>query len=249
MGKLFELLAVEPDLRGASEKIVSETINTFSKKPNHFEHRLKTYQPKDEDGDVFAPEKQEMVTTVLNKLNHAQSVISKYIDAIAQKETTNTKASAYLEVNGQKLLDFPLPATLLLALEGKLKQLREIYNTLPTLDPSESWRWDDQTKTYEAEQKETYKTKKIMKNHVLSPSTEKFPANVQVYHEDVRIGTWLNKRWSGCITPAEKSAVLERLDILSQAVKKARQRANDKEIEKINISKNLFDFIHKPLKK
>lgn len=37
MGKLHELLAVEPDLKGAAEKIIAETINTFTKKPNHFE--------------------------------------------------------------------------------------------------------------------------------------------------------------------------------------------------------------------
>ena len=32
MGKLHELLAVEPDLKGAAEKILAETVNTFTKK-------------------------------------------------------------------------------------------------------------------------------------------------------------------------------------------------------------------------
>ena len=47
MGKLHELLAVEPDLKGASEKIIGETINTFTKKQHHFIGRHKSYQPKD----------------------------------------------------------------------------------------------------------------------------------------------------------------------------------------------------------
>ena len=247
--KLHSLLACEPDLRGAGEKIIKETINTFTKKPNHFEARYKSYRPVDEDGDTFASEKQEMVTTVPQKLDHTQNVVSRYLDAVAQKELTNTNASAILEVDGVALLDKPLPATLLLALEGKLKQLREVYNAVPTLDPAETWKWDEQTKTYEANPKETYKTQKAFRNHVKAPATEKHAAKVETYTIDERVGEKKKKRWSGAITPAEKAAVLERIDMLMQAVKKARQRANDAEVKHIELGNVLFDFINKPLKR
>lgn len=249
MGKLHELLAVEPDLKGAAEKIIAETINTFTKKPNHFEARHKNYRPKDEDGDTFAPERQEMVTTVPKKLDHTQDVVVRYLDAVAQKEVTNTEASAVLEVDGTPLIDTPLPATLLLALEGRLKQLREVYNAIPTLDPSETWKWDEQTKTYEAESKDSYKTKKVYRNHVKAPATDKHPAQVETYTEDERIGTWTTKRWSGCVTPAEKAAVLGRIDKLTRAVKQARQRANDAEAKKVELGNVLFNFINEPLKR
>ena len=206
-GKLHELLAVEGDLRGAAEKIIKETVNTFTKKEHHFIGRVKSYQPKDEDGDTFASENQEMVTTVSKKLEHTQDVVAKYLDAVAQKELTNTSATAILEVDGQKLVEAPLPATLLLALEGKLKQLREVYNAMPTLDPSETWHWDHATKTYEADPKQTYKSKKVYRNHILSPATDKHPAQVQPFTEEERIGVWNEKKWSGMITPAEKSEV------------------------------------------
>jgi transcription termination factor NusB len=249
MGKLHELLAVEPDLKGAAEKIIAETINTFTKKANHFEARHKNYRPKDEDGENFAPETQEMVTTVPQKLEHTKEIVSNYLDAVSQKELTNTEASAILEIDGIPLLNRPLPATLLLGLEGRLKQLREVYNSLPTLDPAENWKWDDQTKTYEAEPKETYKTKKVFRNHVKAPATDKHAAQVETYTEDERIGTWNTKRWSGCLTPAEKSAVLARVDKLTQAVKKARQRANDNEVKDIKLGSLLFDFINVPIKR
>jgi hypothetical protein len=249
MAKLHELLACEPDLKGACEKIIAETVNTFIKKQNHFEARVKSYQTKDEEGDTFATERQEMVTTVSKKLSHTQEVVSKYLDAVAQKEITNTGASAVLEIDGKPLIDTPIPATLLLSLEGRLKQLREVYNTIPTLDPSENWNWDEHTKTYGADPKETYKTKKVFRNHVLAEATDKHPAQVQVYNEDLRTGTWTTKRWSGMVTPAEKAAVLARLDKLSQAVKRARQRANDAEVQSAQIGNVLFNYINEPLKR
>jgi len=249
MGKMHELLAVEPDLKGAAEKIIAETINTFTKKHNHFEGRYKSYEPLDEDGERFQAEESKLVTTVSKKLEHTQEVVSKYLDAVAQKELTNTESSAILEVDGVNVIDVPLPATLLLALEGRLKQLREVYNAIPTLDPSESWKFDDQTATYEATPKETYKTRKSFRNHVLAEATDKHAAQVQTYSVDERQGTWLTKRWSGMVTPAEKAALLARLDKLAQAVKKARQRANNSDVKQINVGDALFNFINEPLRK
>ena len=249
MGKLHELLAVESDLKGAAEKIIAETVNTFTKKEHHFLERFKSYQAKDEDGETFAPEKQEMVATVPKKLEHTQEVVVKYIDAMAQKEVTNTVASAILEVDGEPLVSEPIPATLLLALEGKLKQLREVYNAIPTLDPSETWHLDDKTELYEAEPKQTYKTKKVMKNHVKAAATDKHPAQVEVYTEDVQVGFWTTRKWSGALTPSEKADLLERVDNLIQAVKRARQRANDCEAAKTWVGGALFAYIHEPLKR
>jgi transcription termination factor NusB len=249
MSKLHELLAVEPDLKGSAEKIIKETVNTFTKKEHHFIGRHKSYKPIDEEGDTFAPETQEMVTTVLKKLEHTQEVVGKYLDAMAQKELTNTTASAILEVDGQVLFDAPLPATLLLAIEGRLKQLREAYNAIPTLDPSETWKWDTATGTYEASSKETYKTKKVYRNHVVAAATDKHPSQVQVFTEDERIGAWTEKKWSGMITPAEKALILGRIDTLAQAVKRARKRANDAEVKIISIGDALLNFINAPLKK
>ena len=51
MGKLHALLAVEPDKKGAAEKILAETINTFNKKQDHFTGQLRQYAPVN-DGDI-----------------------------------------------------------------------------------------------------------------------------------------------------------------------------------------------------
>lgn len=249
MGKLHELLAVEPDLKGAAEKILAETINTFSKKSGHFQAQTRRYQPFEDGGENFPDENQEMVTTVPKKLEWTQKVVAKYLDAVAQKEVSNTTASAVVEIDGKPLIETPLPATLLLALEGRLKQLREVYNAIPTLDPGEQWAWDDKTRTYEAPPSKSFRTKKVMKNHVKAPATDKHPAQVEVYTEDVQVGSWTARKWSGALTPSEKADLLERVDDLIQAVKRARQRANDCEAAKVGIADALFRYIHEPLKR
>ena len=249
MGKLHELLAVEPDLKGAAEKILAETANTFSKKSGHFHAQLRRYQPFDEGGESLPDENQEMVTTVQKKLEWTQKVVSKYLDAVAAKEISNTTASAVIEIGGKPLIDAPLPATLLLALEGRLKQVREAYNTIPTLDPGKQWNWDDKTRTYEAATEKSFRTKKVMKNHVKAEATDKHPAQVEVYTEDVQVGSWTTRQWSGALTPSEKSDLLERVDDLIQAVKRARQRANDCEAAKVGIADTLFKYINEPLKR
>ena len=244
MGKLHELLAVEPDLKGAAEKILVETVNTFTKKEGHFKAQVRSYEPLDDEGLKLPEEKTEMVSTVKDKLQWTWTNFGKYIDAVAQKETTNTKASAYIEIDGVKVLEDPLPATLLLALEGRLRQVRSAYAAIPTLDPADHWEWDSQYKAYVTDAKESFKTKKVRKNHVLAEATDKHPAQVEVYTEDVIVGRWTTRKWSSMLTPAEKSDLMTRVDVLIRAVKQARQRANSCDVEKVSVSKKLFDFIH-----
>lgn len=250
MGKLHELLAVEPDLKGAAEKILAETVNTFTKKEGHFKSQVRVYEPTDDEGQKLPDERTEMVTTVMDKLAWTWKKVGKYLDAVAQKETANTQASAVVELNGEKLFGGkPLPATLLLALEGRLRQIREAYNAIPTLEPGERWIWDAQTRSYAADPKESFKTKKVRKNHVKAEATDKHPAQVEVYHEDVIVGIWTTKKWSGALTPAEKADVLERVDELVRAVKQARQRANSHEVEPVSLAKEMYEYIHAPIKK
>jgi hypothetical protein len=249
MAKLHELLAVEPDLKGASEKILNETVTTFSKKEGHFKAQVRKYEPVDDEGIRLPDERTEMVTTVADKLEWTWEKFGKYLDAVAQKESTNVEASATVEIDGKPLIDRPLPATLLLALESRLRQLRDVYNAIPTLEPGEKWEWDSQTRSYATDGKTTFRTQKVRKNHVLAQATEKHPAQVDVYTEDVVIGRWNTKKWSGALTPAEKADLLDRVDAVTQAIKRARQRANMANVNKVEISKTLYRYIHEPIKR
>ena len=61
-------------------------------------------------------------------------------------------------------------------------------------------------------------------------ATEKHPAQVEVYYEDVVVGHWRTVKFSGALPASRVKELLERVDKLQQAVKFAREEANDSEV-------------------
>lgn len=242
-GKLHELLAVEPDLRGAAEKILNEHAATFTKKHGLFLGQVRTYQPADDQGEELPEEIQHLNTTVEEEMEYVRKIVARYWDAVAQKETANTEAKADIVVEDEIFLK-NVPATLLLALEGKLKQLRECYQQLPTLPPTDDWKFDTDVGHFKTRPITTKRTKKIMKNHVLANATDKHPAQVQVYTEDETVGHWQTVKHCGMLPPIRKAAILERIDNLQRAVKQARRRANSCEVKPVEVADKLFSYIH-----
>ena len=248
MGKLHEILAVEGDLKGKADKILEETKTTFSKKQEHFVDIRKVYHPDDEKEAelVQADESKPMVETVMGKLEYTAKAVADYLDVVYQKENANTEARADLVLEDGNLLAGNVPATVLLGLESKLKNIREVYDAIPTLMPGDDWNKDAHSGHYKAEEKRM-KTKKVFKNYVKAAATDKHPAQVDVYAEDDRIGIITTTKVSSALSPLEKSKLLERVDSLSRAVKQARQRANNTEVSPVKIGKKLFDYVNSGL--
>lgn len=247
--KLHELLAVEGDLEGIFKKIVQETIATFTKKPEHFlswHKQLQMFDSEREKEQVAAEEHKEMVTTVMEKLDYSKDSMIRYFDAILQKELTNQIAKADLTVDGV-VIGKDLPATFLLGMETRLKIVRGIYEAIPTLSPGIRWVEDKESGKgiYKADKAEVKsKTEKTFQSKILVEPTKEHPAQIEKWSENVAIGDFVTERWSGMLSPAEKSQVLKRINDLIQAVKKARQRANTTEVIKNNVGSKLFDYIH-----
>lgn len=243
--KLHEVLAVEGELAGVNKRILAETHATLSKKEDHFLAWHKTYDPKDEDGETFPEEHHEMVTTVPAKLAYMFKQIAPYIDAVAQKERTNQEAVADLEVDGQVIAE-GLPATFLLGLESKLKDWRAVLDSAPTLAPGKKWTADEakgkNVWVSEHDDKRN-KTQKTVMSKVLYEATKEHPAQIEKWNENVVVGWTAQKNWSGMLSPAQKSEMLGRLDMLARSVKKARQRANSAELVKVKIGEDLAKFI------
>lgn len=249
MPKLHEILAVEQGLQSAAKRINEETIKTFDKKDEHFVESLRTVTHfAEEDQKLDTTEAKAMVTTVFDKLLYTVGPNVRALDAYLQKEATNQKAAADIVV-GDVTLVLGVPATVLLGLETKIAELRSVYEKIPTLAPGPTWVADtDRRKAggiYRSEHTDTtFRTKKTVKPVIMAPATEHHPAQVQAIQEDVPVARITTQHWSGMITSAQKSDLLGRLDRLLRAVKRARQRANATEVEKRQIGKALFDFIH-----
>lgn len=250
MGKLHEILAVEGDLEGVSKKVVEEAKNTFTKKPNHFKGSHKTLKMIDEERaheEAAAEAHVELVTTVDKKLGYVAKSLMKYYDAVLQKEATNQVAKADLVVDGE-IVASDLPATFLLGMETRLKTLRQLYETLPTLPPGVKWEKDESQGEgvfMSTHPEIRNKEEKSIKHHVTYEATEFHPAQIETWSENNVVGTFTTQQWSGMISTARKSELLGRIDDLIQAVKQARQRANSQEVLDVNVGQALFDFIHK----
>ena len=252
MGKLHEILAVEPDREGIANKIMQETQQVFKSKHNLFqggEKQLKMLEDTEDAKAVeeAASERQIMQTTVQDRLDYTQEAIVNWLDTVFQKEVTNqTNAKADLIVDGQTLAT-DVPATFLLGLETKLKAIRNMYFQIPTLAPGVEWEeaFDEGDGVFRAKDVEIRsKTAKQIKSRVLYEATKEHPAQIEKWTEDSVVGHFRTSVTSSMLPAAEKAAILGRIDKLIQATKQARQRANNVDATDAKIASAIFGYIN-----
>jgi hypothetical protein len=247
-GKLHEVLAVEGELEGVYKKILAEGSKTFERRAlfHGFNKRYETFLDEAEH-DVVPAEVQEVTETVPQKLDYLFEHIIRYVDCVAQKDAANQLAKANIEIDGNVVVA-DVPATTLLGLESKLKQIRAVLVGIPTLAPGRRWSVDEQQGKgiwRDESPEETIRTRKRKKFLTVAEATKEHAAQVKEDVEDQNIGRYIKETWSGCLTSARKSEILGNLDRLARAVKKARQRANCVEVPKVKIGKALADYILK----
>jgi len=234
MSQLHELLPAEKAAQQANQKIREETLNTFSKKDEHFAGWIKKYAPFDEDAKQEAKEeRKELVTTVHAKLEYAMKAFATFMDAKLQREATNQVAKADVLLSDGTPLVKDAPVTFLLGMEDLLKEWRAVLDAIGTLPPGIKWEKDTAAgpniyRTVYPE--ETFRTKKTTKHTILVQPTKEHPAQIDKWTEDVPCGKFIVTKWSGLLSPAEKSVLLGRIDELILAFTQARQRANQTDV-------------------
>jgi len=193
----------------------------------------RTYKPRDDEGEKLPPESTRVQLLAEDALNEAVTVLTRYYDANAAREAANTQAHADVTVDGAVLLP-AVPVTYLLFLEKELaKTIDGLIKALPVLDPAEDWEWDGNRGCFATRPSGTTRSKKTPHNHVLSEATKEHPAQVQVYMEDVVVGDWSTTKFSGAMKADKVRRVQERLAILLDAVRQAREEANATEISSV----------------
>ncbi len=251
-GSLHQLLAVKKGLAQRANEIFGETA-TILKKVHFFQGSLKTYQHFDEAeakdvavAAVIPAEKEPLGYTVKDKLTWFTKEYGRLVDVDYQIDKSNKVASGSIQLDGLELTD--IPASFLLDLIGHLTKLRVLYGGIPVLDPKHNW---DEAPgmgkgVFAAQDDEvTYRTRKAPKHEILYDATPEHPAQIEKWHEDVRIGKYTKKLWSGALTVNQKSALLQRLDKLLEAAKISLSKANEQEHSTEKISTALFAWIHK----
>ena len=249
MGQLHEVLSIDGDLKGEKKRIKEETENVFAKKPNLFSGFIKILEMFSDDRkeeEAAGGERKEIVTTVPQKLKYMSKSFTRFWDARLQKESANQEAKADILIEGA-IFAKDVPVTFLLGMEEELKQLRSVYDAIPTLQPGMEWVRDTQKGPdywKVAHPTVTSKGEKVIEFKIIVPPTTEHPAQVREWSNDKDVGRYVTENWSGMISPAEKSLAIGKIDIVLRAFKKARQRANNQETRNIGIGKKIFDYVH-----
>ena len=241
MAKLNQILAIDKQTKAKAQADLTALYHSLQK-PDLLKGISRVYSPKNEDGEKLPPESGRVQVRVKEELKKVTETLIRHMDIAGSKEYTNTKAKANVTVDGKVLLA-DVPATYLLFLEKNLIDLTTLVNKIPTLDPTETWVSDRAQNLWATEPSETARTKKIPRNHVKAEATDKHPAQVEIYTEDVVVGTWKTVKYSSALSQQEVDAMLERLDKLSRAVKFAREEANGQEVADLKAGKTIMDFV------
>lgn len=243
MTKLNQIVAVE---KGEKARVLAEEtgLHREVQKTPLLSGISRTYKPKDDEGDALPSEKTLVQVNAEEVLEKLGKTLTNLFDITLTKEIANTKANADVVVDGKVILK-SAPVTYLLFLEKQLINLRTFVAKLPILDPSESWSKDTNTGAWQTEPSQTVKTKKVPKNWEKSPATDRHPAQVEIFHEDVQVGTWTTVKFSGALPQTRVEELTERVDSLIKAVKFAREEANNTEVDDTKAAKAVFDYLFK----
>lgn len=253
MAKLHELLAVKENLDNQATKCRTELMSTFDKKRHHFEETRTNFTPDGEGAKTVTEAQKDIQTTISKEVEWISKILAKALDINYQIDMANTLAKADVILEDGTTLLKAVPATNLLQLERRMAEIKALVDQIPTLDPAKGFKLDTQKGKgiYKAREVTKARTKKENKVLVLYQATEKHPAQTQLVSEDVKVGTILEQEWSALITPGTKADILERVEELARAVKKARAKANEHEMDVTGnrIGQKMLDYVFEPLSK
>ncbi len=241
MAKLNQVIAIESTTKSRAEKTLTEAHHKLQKTALTT-GQIRIYRPKDSEGEMIPNDETKVQITATSVIKEVSAQLVKLFDITATKEYSNCQAVGNIVVQGKVLLT-NVPVTYLLFIDKQLVNLKTFVSKLPVLDSAERWNYDNNNDMYFTPPFESVKTKKIPKVLVKYEATDKHPAQTEVFHDDVTVGTWTTTKFSGALPQSMIHMMLDRIEELQQAVKIAREQANEINAVDISVGKTLLDFI------
>lgn len=245
MAKLHEVLAAEKTTVAAWHELFEDTVRKMKNPSDFFVGHSKSLAmiedtPVNKALEAQAAEEKKVTTSVAETLAYAFDIFGRSEKLQMQKNATNRTATATVMFDGEPLLP-DMPVDELLGLEARLKKIRELFELMPTMAGSVRWErapsfgpfvWQSTTPSINT------KTDKVMTPVVMSPATDKHPAQVQAVTKDLVVGTVTSIHRTGCCTTDQKARALTMIDSLMMEVKQARMRANATEVVEVGAAAN-----------
>jgi hypothetical protein len=241
--KLNQVIAVEKSAREAHNK-EKTALHRKSSTPGLFNGLTKVYTKKDDDGEDFPAEKVKVQARVDDVIREFCASHVDALNVVATKDYGNQDASADVMVNGAVIIK-DAPVTYLLFLEKELVDFKTFVMSLPELDESLEWSWDEEQSLWRSDEITTHKTKKVQKPIVLYPHSVEHPAQTEMITEDMVVGHWATTKLSGAIPVPEKRRLADKVTLLQRAVKYAREEANSTKVPNMKVGKPVMDFLLK----
>jgi hypothetical protein len=241
MAKLNQIIAVEKGVKSKSYADLTQAHQDVQKQAL-LSGISRAYQPKDEEGEQLPPESTRVQLKAEEVLRQTAANLTRLFDVTATKDWANCEARADVVVDGRTLVA-GVPVSYLLFLEKQLTDLMTFVKKLPILDAAESWTHDASTDWWRTEPVRSIRTKKVPRNHVKAEATEKHPAQVEVYYEDVAVGYWTTTKFSGAVPAQRVNELVDRVEKLANAVKFAREEANAYEVADKKIGEAVFGYL------
>lgn len=242
--RLNQVLAVERGLKSRIEEERTAIYHTLQK-PSLFDGLARSYRPLREDGERKPPENKRVQFKADELLGDAVNKMTTMWNITATKDYANCNAKGAIVVDGETIVK-DVPATFLLFLEAELVNVRTLLAKMPILDAAESWNRDANNGYYKSEKIEKQSTAKVQKGLVLSAATVEHPAQTALITVDEPVGTWEEIKMSGAYPAVEQKRLLEKVERLITATKKAREAANLTQAPDQEVGAQVLGWLFKP---
>lgn len=244
--KQHQLLAITESVKNKVKVAETEIYKNVQKEAS-FQGLSRVFRPLDENGYVYPPESKKVQNTVAELVKAFNESTIELFDVLGTQDATNQVAKADIIIEGVTLVK-DVPISHLLFLESQIKTYITFFKSLPTLDSSEEWFIDQNTGLYVTQPTETNKTKKITDWKVIEGTlTDKHPAQVKEFSQDINEGKWSQTKFSGAIYQTTKTKLIKRAEELLSAVLISREQANSIEVVPFKTGEILTNYLVKDL--
>jgi hypothetical protein len=243
---LSQVITVNKSVHSRAYEQISE-LHKKAQKPDLFAGIVKTYEASNDAEEQLPPESKPVQLRWEEILNSYKKLWTEWWDLEASKDEANTRAKADITVDGVVLAS-DVPVSHLLFLEKQLADVRKAIDVLPELPSDKEWTFDPSSNIHKTEvrRKARVQNKKrpvVLHGPVFKDGHPPLPAQTQLVDDQVITGYYSEMHLSGAVTQAKKQGMLERVNRLIDAVKDARQRANQTEAADKAVGKKLLDFV------
>lgn len=242
---LNQIIAVRTGVKGDSEKKLTKHYHMLQR-AELLGGMARTYTPHNDEDFRYPDETTNVQVKVEGILRDVAGDLVQLFDVTAAMDWTNQHARADVVLLGGDqpvVLLTDVPISYLMFLEKQLVNLETLVRKLPVLPSTDNWTFDPASDVYKSDPVSTVKTKKIMRNHVKAAATDKHPAQVEIFSEDIPVGTWNTVKFSGALPASRVNKMLNRITALTQAVKYAREQANMESVMTPNPGRKVFDYL------